>query len=208
MKHIKHACTAHSRPYREPARPFWIGANIPLEDFAPREGGVISMVARVSRPRQQPADQRCADPGAAVAAACQKVWRSVLEDLDGMQRALSRRDARSAAPAGEHSSHGRRGRRRGRTAATPAPLCSLSAAMAEHLRNTSRFPAEGRLGRGLTRHPCWDLADAALQRVEDAAPQQPLADAEDDDVNEREERILISEARLTNAMKLNRRLLH
>ena len=149
------------------------------------------MVARVSRPRQQPADHQCADPGALVAAACQKLWRSVLEDLDGMQRALGRRQARSAAPAGDHSSRSRR-ERRGHTAATPAPLCSLSAVMAEHLRNSSRFPAEGRLGRGL-RRPCWDLADAAVQHTEEAVPQQTLTDA--DDADEREERILISEAR-------------
>jgi len=156
------------------------------------------MVARVSRPRRQPADPQCADPGAMVAAACQKAWRSVLEDLDGMQRALVQRDARSAAPDGGHGSQPRRQRRRGGNAATPAPLCSLSAVMAEHLRNSSRFPAEGRLGRGLVRRPCWDLAEAAVQRLEDSAlPQQPLAEDDDDaeDANGREERILISEVR-------------
>ena len=156
------------------------------------------MVARVSRPRRQPADQQCAGPGAMVAAACQKAWRSVVEDLDSMQRALVRRDARSATPGGDHGSQPRRQRRRGGKAANPAPLCSLSAVMAEHLRNSSRFPAEGRLGRGLVRRPCWDLADAAVQRLEDTAvPQQPSAEDDDaDDANEREERILISEARL------------
>ena len=131
-----------------------------------------------------------------VAAACQKAWRSVLDDLDSMQRALLRRDARSAAPDGGHGSQPRRQRRGGGNAATPAPLCSLSAVMAEHLRNSSRFPADGRLGRGLVRRPCWDLAEAAVRRIEDsAAPQQPSAEDDAEDANEREERILISEAR-------------
>ena len=150
------------------------------------------MVARLLRPRPQSAEQPVADPGALVAAACQKAWRTVLEDFDGLQRALGRRDARSAAPVSEHSVPGRQQRRQQRNGAAPAPLCSLSAVMAEHLCNSSRFPAEGRLGRGLTT-ACWELADAAVQRAEDLPQSQPkVSDYEE---NEREERILISEAR-------------
>ncbi len=152
------------------------------------------MVARLSRPRKQAAEQPAVDPGALVAAACQKVWRTVVEDLDGLQRALGRRDARSAAPAGEHGVPGRQQRRR-RNSAVPAPLCSLSAFMAEHLSNSSRFPAEGRLGRGL-RTACWELADAAEQRTEVASPAEPTGGVYEE--NEREERILISEASSTS----------
>ncbi len=115
--------------------------------------------------------------------------------------------ARRAIRGGGHGSQPRRQRRRGGSGATPAPLCSLSAVMAEHLRNSSRFPAEGRLGRGLVRRPCWDLADAAVQRLEESAlSQQPAAEDEDDaeDANEREERILISEARCTNLVTRSR----
>ena len=148
------------------------------------------MVARLSRPRKQPAEQPVADPGALVAAACHKVWRTVVEDLDGLQRALGGRDGRSAAPAGEHGVPRRQQRRR-RNSAAPAPLCSLSAVMADHLCHSSRFPAEGRLGRGL-RTACWELADAAEQHTEVAPAAEPAGGAYEE--NEREERILISEA--------------
>ena len=123
---------------------------------------------------------------ARAADSCQASWRGFLTDLGTVSRALTRTEGPSGGePAGAPHRDGSARRQRRRRGGS-APLCCLSESLAEGLQNVGRFPAEGRLHRGL-KPVLGDLADGNVLRSPEAG-----ASASGED-SEREERILISE---------------